>query len=275
MAGDLHEWVKALLRWGHVFAGILWVGTTYYFTWLDGRFSELETALRPSATDGAKTEREVWMVHSGGFYVVQKEKAPAIMPEKLHWFRWEAAITWLTGVLLFILLYYRESLLINQGESPISRAAAIWLSVGLLLASILLYELVWFRLVRNQVAALAFSIVLVTALNWWLFRIYSERGAYLQLGAMFGTIMAANVWLRILPAQRRMVAALEAGQTPDQAEAIRAKTASKHNTFLVVPVVFIMLSNHFPTLIGHRHGWALLSGLVLAGWAVAPWLRRA
>jgi uncharacterized membrane protein len=272
---DLHEWVKALLRWGHVFASILWVGTTYYFTWLDGRFSELESVLKTGEKEGAQPERKVWMVHSGGFYAVQKVKAPSPMPEKLHWFRWEAALTWLTGILLFILLYYKESLLINQMESPISLGTAIWLSVGLLIVSIPLYELLWFKVVRNQTAALVVSTILITALNWWLFRIFSERGAYLQLGAIFGTIMAANVWMRILPAQRRMVAALKAGEVPNQAEAVRAKTASRHNTFLVVPVVFIMLGSHFPTIQGHHYNWAILSGVVVAGWAAATFLRRA
>src|SRR5438477_615294 len=167
---DLNEWVKLVLRWIHVFASIMWVGTTYFFTWLDGRFSELTGNSTKAGTPAGEQDKHVWMVHSGGFYVVEKQKVPKVMPEKLHWFRWEAA----------------------------------------------------------------------------------------------------NAWMRILPAQRRMVAALKAGQEPNQTEALRAKTCSKHNTFLVVPVVFIMISKHFPTVTyGSRYNWAILSALVLAGWWAA------
>jgi uncharacterized membrane protein len=244
-------------------------------TWLDGQFARLDQAAEDGSEAGGIPEKKVWMVHSGGFYLVQKQKVPKVMPEKLHWFRWEAAWTWITGILLYILLYYHGSQLVSQGEdAPISKAAAIWLSVGLLIASVPVYELVW-KLAKNQAIGVVASFGLITALNWWLARLFAPRGAYLQLGAMFGTIMAANVWMRILPAQRRMVAALKAGQTPNQAEALRAKTCSKHNTFIVVPVVFIMLSNHFPTIAYGQYSWMVLSALVLAGWGAAKWLRKA
>jgi uncharacterized membrane protein len=273
---DLRDWVHLLLRWGHVFAGILWVGTTYYFTWLDGRFGELERKARETTAPGADPEKHIWMVHSGGFYVVEKQKTPQVMPEKLHWFRWEAALTWLTGLLLLALVYYHGGLMVNMDDAPISAAAAAWLSLGLLACAWPLYDLLWFKLVRNETAALGTSFALVTALNWFLARYLSGRAAYLQLGAIFGTIMAANVWMRILPTQRRMVAALKAGREPDQAEADRAKRSSKHNTFLVVPVVFTMISSHFPvSTFGHRYNWAILSGLVLFGWWAAKILRRA
>src|SRR5438132_1143308 len=129
---DFNEWTKLILRWVHVFASILWVGTTYFFTWLDGRFVELEEQARNGAGAAAKAEQHVWMVHSGGFYLVEKQKVPNVMPEKLHWFRWEAAITWLSGVLLFILVYYQAGVMVSGEDARISQAAAVWLSVGLL-----------------------------------------------------------------------------------------------------------------------------------------------
>ena len=121
---DLNEWLNLLLRWGHVFAGILWVGTTFYFTWLDGRFVELEKAAQEQAPGKAPPEKHIWMVHSGGFYVVEKQKTPQVMPGKLHWFRWEAALTWLTGILLFVLVYYHAGLMVDFEDARMSQAAA-------------------------------------------------------------------------------------------------------------------------------------------------------
>jgi len=273
---ELKEWLHLLLRWGHVFAGILWVGTTYYFTWLDGRFAALERQFNQSPTAQNPPEKQVWMVHSGGFYVVEKLKVPNVMPEKLHWFRWEAALTWLTGILLFALVYYHGGLLVSLEDARISPAAAIWLSIGLLVATVPVYDLLWFRLLKNERLGVVVSLLLITTLAWFLARFFTGRAAYLQMGAMFGTIMTANVWMRILPVQRRMIAALKAGKEPDQTEALRAKASSKHNTFLVVPVVFMMISNHFPSITyGRSDSWLILSGLVLLGWVGAKLLRRA
>jgi len=271
---DFNEWFKLILRWVHVFASIMWVGTTYFFTWLDGRFVELENEAKKTAP--GNEEKEVWMVHSGGFYRVEKQRKPNVMPEKLHWFRWEAAITWISGLFLFAMVYYHGGLMVPMEDARLSRAAASWLSLGLIVASVPLYDLLWFKLVKNTRAAIVVSYVLVVALAWFLCRYFTGRGAYLQLGAMFGTIMTANVWMRILPAQRRMVAALKEGKEPNQVEALRAKTSSKHNTFMVVPVVFVMISNHFPTITyGQANNWIILSALVLAGWIAAIFLRRA
>lgn len=268
MNPELSQWLDAIVRWVHVFSGIMWVGTTYYFTWLDGRFTELE-----------KSEEEkgqpVWMVHSGGFYRVEKQKAPQPLPLNLHWFRWEAALTWMSGMTLFIMVYYMGGLMINLEESRISNNTAIGLSVGLLIAGWLVYDLVLGRLFRSEFVGATVSFILITVLSWFLVRDFSGRAAFLQLGSMFGTIMVANVWMRILPAQRRMVAALKEGKPPDAAEALRAKNASKHNTFLAVPTVFIMISNHFPIAYGHRYNWIVLSGVVLVGWIAARLIRRA
>ena|ERR1044071_1680910 len=272
---DFKEWLHLLLRWGHVFAGIMWVGTTYYFTWLDGRFTELEKQFDKTSPT-SPSEKQVWMVHSGGFYAVEKLKIPNVMPEKLHWFRWEALFTWLTGILLFVLVYYHGGLMVSLEDARISPSGAVWLSIGLLVVSVPVYDLLWFRFVKNEQLGVVVSFLIIVGLTWFLARFFTGRAAYLQLGAMFGTIMTANVWMRILPAQRRMVAALKAGQEPNQAEALRAKKCSKHNTFLVVPVVFTMISNHFPSITyGRSDNWVILSILVLLGWGGAKLLRRA
>ena len=272
---ELKEWLHLLLRWGHVFAGILWVGTTYYFTWLDGQFATLEKQFNQTPTEKNPPEKQVWMVHSGGFYAVEKLKVPNVMPEQFHWFRWEAALTWLTGILLFALVYYHGGLLVSLEDARISPAAAIWLSIGLLIVAVPVYDLLWFRLLKNERLGVVVSLFLIAALSWFLARFFTGRAAYLQMGAMFGTIMTANVWMRILPVQRRMVAALKAGKEPDQSEALRAKASSKHNTFLVVPVVFMMISNHFPSITyGRSDNWLILSVLVLLGWGGAKVLRR-
>jgi uncharacterized membrane protein len=274
---DIHEWTKLLIRWVHVFASIMWVGTTFFFTWLDGRFTELADLAAKGGSDAKSApEKHVWMVHSGGFYVVEKQKVPQVMPEKLHWFRWEAAITWLSGLLLLMMVYYHGGLMVSLEDARISNTAAVWLSMGLIAAGWLVYDLLWFKIVKQETICLVVSVAVVVALAWFLVREFTGRAAYLQVGAMFGTIMAANVWMRILPAQRRMVAALKAGKEPDQAEAARAKMSSKHNTFLVVPTVVLMISNHFPTITyGNRYNWQILAGLVLAGWGAAKWVRRA
>ena len=273
MNPEVSEWLKLILRWVHIFAGILWVGTTYFFTWLDGRFTELEE----KAKQGDKGESSVWMVHSGGFYVMEKQKRPQLMPQVLHWFKWEAAITWLSGVLLLGLVYYHGALMVELEDARISNVTAVWISLGLMLAGWVVYDFLWRSpLCKNEYVGIAISYAIIVALSWWLSKYFAGRAAYMQLGTMLGTIMTANVWMRILPPQRRMVAALKAGKEPDLAEGARAKTRSKHNTFIVQPVVFLMLSNHFPTITyGHKYNWVVLSGIVLVGWLVAKILRRA
>src|SRR3974390_187824 len=177
---DLSEWVKLLTRWVHVFAGIMWVGTTYYFTWLDGRFSEIEKEL--SGVDGKG--KRVWMVHSGGFYAVEKLKVPDVMPEKLHWFRWEAAITWLSGFVLLFLVYYHGGLMVDFDNPKISNTAAVWLSLGVLVVSWVIYDLLWFKLVKDQRLATWISFLLIVAAACALARIFEGRAMYMEIGAI-------------------------------------------------------------------------------------------
>lgn len=274
MSFNLLEWVNLVLRWVHVFAGILWVGTTYYFTWLDGRFTELEERARRASreNEGTAPEHHIWMVHSGGFYIVEKQKQPSVMPGKLHWFRWEAAITWLSGFLLFGMVYYHGKMLVPMEDAKMSAGAAMGLSFALLFVGWLVYDFLWKSpLVANEKVGLLISYLLIAGTTYGLFKIFAGRAACLQLGAMLGTLMTANVWMRILPAQRRMVQALNEGRAPDLAEGLRAKTRSKHNTFIVVPVVFLMLSTHYTG----TYYWQVICGLVLAGWVAAAFIRRA
>jgi uncharacterized membrane protein len=266
----LSEWINLIARWVHVFVGILWIGQTYFFTWLDGRLSEEEAEIK----DGEKAQ--LWMVHSGGFYVVEKQKV-AELSRKLHWFRWEAAFTWLSGMVLLVLVYYMGGALIDPDVMDISVGKASAIGIGLFLVAWIVYDLLCMSpLVKQELLFAIVGYALVVGVAYGLTRVFSGRAAYIHVGAMFGTIMAANVWMRILPAQKKMIAAMREGKTVDSALATRAKLRSKHNTFMVVPVIFTMISNHFPVATyGAKNNWIILSGLVLAGWIAAKFIRRA
>jgi uncharacterized membrane protein len=266
MEASVTEWLNLLIRWMHVFAGILWIGQTYLFSWLDARLEEA-TQANPSA--------QVWMVHSGGFYLVGRQKVPELLPQKLHWFKWEAASTWLTGMMLLILVYHAGGLMVDESVSQLSTGSAVALGICLLPVAWVIYDLLWRSpLTRFPLAAASLSFILLVAIAFGLTHLLSGRAAYIHVGAMIGTLMAANVWLRILPAQRQMVAAIQKRMTPDAALAARAKARSKHNTYMVVPLVFIMISNHFPSAsYGHEYNWAILGLLVLVGFGAAKVLR--
>ena len=247
----LNEWLNLAIRWVHVFAGILWIGQTYFFTWLDHRLHE---------------EENVWMVHSGGFYIVNKHALTALRSQKLHWFKWEAAITWISGFLLLGLVYYSGGLI--NGHLRL-------ISLGMLVAGWFVYDLLWISpLSRNETLGAVVSYIVLAGFIFVSARLFDGRAAYMQVGATLGTLMAANVWIRILPAQRRLIAAASAGETPDARLADRAKQRSKQNTFMVLPVVFIMISNHFPvSTYGNQYNWIILAVLVLVGWGAARIIR--
>jgi len=268
----LSEWLNLIFRWIHVFAGIMWVGTTYYFTWLDARLTEEEKAV--AATD---KKAQIWMVHSGGFYVVEKRKIPDELSRKLHWFRWEAGMTWLSGMLLLVVVYYiGGGAMIDPDVSNITVMKAIGLGVAVLILGWVVYDLLMLSpLGKNEKAFAVVAYLLIVGIAYGLTHVISGRAAYIHVGAMFGTIMAANVWMRILPAQTKMIAAIKAGQKPDDRLSAQAKFRSKQNTFMAVPVVFIMISSHYPgATYGDRYNWAVLSVLILAGWIAAKFIRR-
>jgi uncharacterized membrane protein len=255
-----------------VFAAIMWVGQTYYFTWLDGQFSRLE-----KNAVGIGTSSSVWMVHSGGFYTVDKQKALKAGPEQVHWFRWEALMTWLSGIVLLFLVYYSSSGLIDSDVANISQGVGIAIGLAVMACGWLVYDLaVRSPLSRSEGVFALFSLLMIAVLAWGLMHVFSGRAAYIHLGAVFGTIMTANVWFRILPSQRKMIAAAGAGAKFDASLGAQAKLRSKHNTFMAVPVVFIMISNHFPVATyGNRYALEVLVGLVLIGWAAAKIIRDA
>lgn len=269
----ISEWLNLILRWVHVFAGIMWVGTTYYFTWLDARLSEEEKA---AANTG--TPAQIWMVHSGGFYVVERRKVPDLVSRTLHWFKWEAGTTWLSGFALLIVVYYLGGgALIDPDVRDLSLGVAIAIGIGVIIVGWIVYDgLMLSPLGRNEVAFAVVAYILIVGLSYGMTQVFSARGAYIHVGATFGTIMAANVWQRILPAQKKMIAALKEGRHPDDKLSAQAKLRSKQNTFMAVPVVFIMISNHYPGVTyGDRYNWVILSVLVLVGWVAAKFIRRA
>ena len=271
MSSAFREWLNLGVRWIHVFAGIMWVGQTYYFTWLDGQFGKIEKKAAAGGADSA-----LWMVHSGGFYTVEKQKTLGIAPEQVHWFRWEAFVTWLAGIILLVLVYYMGDGLIDPDVASISKATGIAIGLGSLAAGWVIYDLaVRSALRKSQEAFAGFGLVMTAVAAWGLMHVLSGRAAYIHVGAIFGTIMTLNVWMRILPAQRKMIAAAAAGEKFDASLGAQAKLRSKHNTFMAVPVVFLMLSSHYPVATyGNHYGWQVMVGLVVAGWAAAKVIRE-
>ena len=267
----LSEWLNLILRWVHVFAGIMWIGTTYYFTWLDARLTEEEKAVANTGNTA-----QVWMVHSGGFYVVEKRKMPDLLSRKLHWFRWEALVTWLAGMALLVLVYYSGSGLVDPDVADISKRSGIAIGLGAIVAGWVIYDAaVRSALSKSPMPFAICALGMIALAAWGLMQVFSARAAYIHVGAIFGTVMTANVWDHILPAQRKMIAAAAAGMEFDASLAAQAKLRSKHNTFMALPVVFIMLSNHYPVATyGNRYGWQVLVALVVVGWIAASVIRK-
>jgi uncharacterized membrane protein len=263
---DVLEWLRAIVRWVHVFAAIMWIGQTYLFNWFEKNL-ETDASTRPNVMGS------LWMVHGGGFYFVEKQKNPELQPRTLHWFKWEAATTWLSGVALLVLTYYVSSGYLVEPEQNVHVAAAA--GIGLTLVGWVVYDLlVQSPLGKHDLALAAVGWVALVGAAFGLRKVMSNRASYIHVGFLIGTIMAANVWMRILPAQRRMLAAAKEGKVPDDALKARGPQRSRHNSFLVVPLVFIMISNHYASIsFGSDYGWAVLGGILLAGWIAAKVIR--
>jgi uncharacterized membrane protein len=260
-----NEWLDFLARWLHLVAGIVWIGTSFYFIALDNHLGP------PVSEAGEGVGGEAWEIHGGGFYRVQKYRvAPPSLPERLLWFKWEAYTTWLSGFALFVVLYYvnARTYLIDRSVADLSPAAAIAISVALLVVAWVVYDRLC-RLVRSELAVALALVGLTTLSSWGCSRLFSGRAEYIQVGAMLGTIMAANVFFVIIPAHWDLVRAKEAGREPDPAPGIRAKQRSVHNNYLTLPVLFAMLSNHFPSTYGHSYSWLVLMAMMLIG----AWIR--
>jgi uncharacterized membrane protein len=262
--GWLGDWANLLLRWTHFIAGIAWIGSSFYFIWLD-------RAITTPLKSRHGVEGDLWMVHSGGFYQVEKRRpGPGEVPAVLHWFRWEALLTWMSGIALLVLVYYLGgAYLLDPGVSRIGRGTAIALGVGLLLVGWLVYDGLWRSplAARPRIAA-AISLALLAGVTMALCRLLSGRAAFMHVGSLLGTIMVANVWMRILPAQRQMIAATQAGRPADFTLGEDAKQRSVHNSYMTFPLLFIMLSNHYPATYASPDNWLVLLLLIIAGAAV-------
>jgi uncharacterized membrane protein len=265
LSDALRDWLDLSLRWLHVIAAMAWIGTSFYFVLLDQSLRAPRDAVDREAGVGG----ELWEVHGGGFYHVQKYVvAPPRLPDHLAWFKWEAYTTWLSGFALMVVLYYLEasSTLVKPG-SDLDPWLAVVLSIALLAAAWIAYD-VLNRTVSDGRVLWGVLLVLVTLAAWGSAELFSPRAAWLQVGAMIGTVMAANVFVVIIPAHWELIRAKEAGREPDPAPALQAKQRSVHNNYLTLPVLLTMLAAHFPFAYGVAHAWAVLIGLMLIGvWA--------
>jgi uncharacterized membrane protein len=265
MEAYIADWLNLLVRWLHFITGIAWIGASFYFIWLD---NHLEDPLDPGDTK-VGVGGEVWSVHGGGFYHAQKYKvAPPFIPETLHWFKWEAYSTWLSGMFLLVLVYWygAQVYLIDPAVAELSPAVAVGLAAAIIVVGWVVYDLLCkSKLGNNERVFAAVLFVLVGVLAWGLCEVFSGRGAYIHFGAVLGTIMVANVFFVIIPGQRRMVAAAGRGDPPDPADGIRAKQRSVHNTYFTLPVLFVMTSNHYAMTYSHEYNWAILIAISLAG----------
>jgi len=280
--GATLDWVNLVVRWVHLTAGVAWIGSSFYFIWLD-RHLTMPAAPRPGV------EGEIWMVHSGGFYRVEKRRiGPGEMPGVLHWFKWEAMLTWATGMVLLVVVYYLTSgaLLVDPAVSSLSAGQATLVALGTLFGAWFVYDFLWRSpLGRSRSVAGAVSLVLLALVTLLFYRTLSGRAAYIHVGSLLGTLMVANVWAVILPAQQQMIDATRRGEEPDFSLGEHAMRRSLHNSYMTLPVLFLMLSSHFPQTYGHRLGWLILLLLFVAGaaarhamigrgprrlWALAP-----
>ena len=261
------DWLHLLIRFLHVLTAIAWIGASFYFVWLD---NSLQKPPQWKIDKGIKGD--LWAVHGGGFYEVAKyQNTPEQLPKTLHWFKWEAYSTWLTGMALLIVVFYvgAQSYLIDSTKADLTSWQAIGIGVGSLLLGFGIYEAACRTpLIRHNLAFGLVMLALATTMAWALSQVLGDRAAYIHVGAIIGTCMAGNVFNTIMPSQRVMVAAAAKGETPDPYYGTKAKLRSTHNNYATIPVLFIMLSNHFPMTYGHEYGWLILGAMSLIGaWA--------
>jgi len=264
MEAHLHMWLSLLVRWAHFIVGVAWIGASFYFNWLE---NHLQRQNQPKGTAG-----DLWAVHGGGFYYLKKfAVAPEELPPSLHWFKWEAYMTWLSGMALLIIVFYwnAQTYMLDPQVSNINSTTAIAIGILSLLSSWIVYDLLCCSdLSRHEglLAGLIFAwfVLLASALSTWL----SGRAAYIHVGAAIGTIMVANVFRVIIPAQKDLVDAVTENRSPDPNKGRRALQRSRHNNYLTLPVLFIMISSHYPATYGHQHGWMVLVLFSLAAVAI-------
>jgi uncharacterized membrane protein len=254
----LTEWLNLGLRWIHMITGIAWIGASFYFVWLENNLN------RQNPREGLSGD--LWAIHGGGIYHLEKYKlAPPKMPENLHWFKWEAYFTWLSGVaLLTVVFYLKPELYLIAPGSDLSPAAAVAIGIGALIAGWFVYDFLCDSPLGKQPALLGLVLfVLVVAAAWGFTQVFSGRGAYIHVGALIGTIMVGNVFRIIMPAQRALVKAIEENRTPDPVLPAKGLLRSRHNNYFTLPVLFIMISNHFPSTYGSQYNWLILAGIAV------------
>lgn len=271
MEAYLLDWLQLAVRWVHMIAGIAWIGASFYFVWLNNHLRQPD---EPSTPDGDK-DGEVHAIHGGGFYRVQRYAlAPTQLPRDLHWFKWEAYTTWLTGMSLLVLVYYLnpQIYMVDTAVKKLGSGAAVGIGLAFIAAGWFFYDLVQRSpLGKNQGLFGAFFFAFFVSASWFICGILGGRAAYLHVGAMLGTIMVANVFFIIIPSQRELVNAKEQGRAPDKAKAELAKNRSLHNNYLTLPVLFIMISNHYPMTFSHEHNWIILCAISLGGALIRHW----
>ncbi len=274
---DAHylEFLSMLVRWLHIIAGIAWIGSSFYFIWLDNSLDA-----PPPGSDAAKkgVGGELWAVHGGGFYNPQKYLvAPAALPEKLHWFKWEAYTTWLSGTALLVLVYWLKAgtMMIDGNIRALTPLQAVGIGAASMIGSWIIYDLLCKSPLGKRDGLLgAVVFVLVGVLAWGLARLLGGRAMFIHVGTAIGTIMAANVFFVIIPGQRRMVAAMRAGSAPNPDDGKRAKQRSVHNNYFTLPVLFIMISNHYSSTYAHAYNWAILVLIMAAGVVIRHFFNR-
>jgi uncharacterized membrane protein len=275
MDAHLVEFLSLLVRWLHIIAGVAWIGASFYFIWLDN-------SIEPPApgSDNARkgVAGELWAVHGGGFYNPQKYAvAPAALPERLHWFKWEAYTTWLSGTALLVIVYWlrAESMMVDAGVAQLSAGQAVAIGAASMIGAWLVYDALCRSPLGQRDGLLGVVVfLLLSALAWGLHQLFGGRAAFIHVGAAVGTIMVANVFFVIIPGQKKMVDAMRAGQLPDPIYGRRGKQRSVHNNYFTLPVLFIMISNHYPATYGHEHAWAVLVAIAAAGVSIRHFFNR-
>ena len=260
------EWLNLIVRWLHLVTGIAWIGASFYFVWLDN-------SIRPPAPGSALAAKgvsgELWAVHGGGFYNPQKYlNAPAELPRELHWFKWEAYSTWMSGFALLTIAYYfnAQAMMIDKSVADLGSWQAVGIGLGSLLLGWTVYDLLCrSRLGEHNLAFGGVMFVLIVGAAWVLTHFLSGRAAYIHVGAMIGTMMVGNVLMLIIPGQRKMVEAMAAGRVPDAIHGKKAKQRSVHNNYFTLPVLFIMISNHYAMTYRNDHAWLVLACIMAAG----------
>ncbi|WP_029044807.1 urate hydroxylase PuuD [Cupriavidus sp. amp6] len=264
MEGYILDWANMLLRWVHVITAIAWIGSSFYFVWLDNSLTKPAAPdLKEKGVDG-----ELWAVHGGGFYNPQKYlTAPKQLPENLHWFYWESYSTWMSGFALLVVLYLfnASTFLIDKNVFDMSPGAAVGFAVSYLLIGWIVYDSICRLFNKNDRLVGILVAIYIAAAAYVACNIFSGRAAFLLTGAMIATIMSANVLAWIIPGQRKVVAALKAGQPVDPIHGKRGKQRSVHNTYFTLPVLFAMLSNHYSMTYAHKYNWVVLILIMLSG----------